>query len=69
MGIIRFLFWASVFLASAFAFTVLFEHGPTNFVENAKKEKEALEAMCGKKIERKKDESDKLLPRISTERQ
>jgi hypothetical protein len=64
MALIRFLFWATIFVASAFAFTVLFEHGPTNFVDNAKKEKEALVAMFGKKIDRKKDESDKLTPPI-----
>jgi hypothetical protein len=64
MALIRFLFWATIFLASAFAFTVLFEHGPTNFVENAKKEKEALSGMFGKKIELKKDDSDKLTPPI-----
>ena len=68
MALIRFLFWAAIFLASAFAFTVLFEHGPMNFGENAKKEKESLQAMFGKKIEKKKDESDKLTPRISTEK-
>jgi hypothetical protein len=64
MALIRFLFWTTIFLASAFAFTVLFEHGPTNFVENAKAEKEALTGMFGKKIDRKKDDSDKLTPPI-----
>ena len=64
MALIRFLFWASIFVASAFLFTVLFEHGPTNFVENAKAEKEVLQGMFGKKIDRKKDESDKLTPPI-----
>jgi hypothetical protein len=64
MALIRFLFWAAIFVASAFAFTVLFEHGTTNFAENAKKEKESLMAMFGKKIDRKKDESDKLTPPI-----
>ncbi len=64
MALIRFLFWATIFLASAFVFTVLFEHGPTNFMENAKKERVALEALFGKKIERKPDESDKLTPPI-----
>ena len=68
MALIRFLFWSAIFVASAFAFTVLFEHGPMNFVENAKAEKDALVAMSGKKIERKKDQSDKLTPRISTEK-
>jgi hypothetical protein len=64
MALIRFLFWSAVFLASAFAFTVIFEHGPTNFMENAKKEKESIEGMFGKKIERKKDNSDGLTPPI-----
>jgi hypothetical protein len=68
MALIRFLFWAAIFLGSAFAFTVLFEHGPTNFAENAKKETEALRSMFGVKLERKKDDSDKLTPRISTEK-
>jgi hypothetical protein len=62
MSLIRFLFWATIFLGSTFVFTVLFEHGPLKFAENAKKEKEALSAMFGKTIERKKDESDKLTP-------
>jgi hypothetical protein len=64
MALIRFLFWTAIFLLSAFVFTVLFEHGPTNFMENAKKEKESISAMFGKKIERKKDDSDKLTPPI-----
>ena len=68
MAIIRLLFWATIFVASAFAFTVLFEHGPMNFVENAKSEKDALMEMFGKKVERKKDDSDKLMPRIGTEK-
>ncbi len=64
MSLIRFLFWTAIFLLSAFAFTVLFEHGPMNFMENAKLEKEALSTMFGKKIERKPDQSDKLTPPI-----
>jgi len=68
MALIRFLFWASIFLLSAFAFTVLFEHGPANFVENSKEEWGAIQGMWGKKIERKKDQSDKLLPRINNEK-
>jgi hypothetical protein len=69
MALIRLLFWATIFVGSAFCFTVLFEHGPTNFVENAKQEKEVIAGMFGKKIERKRDDSDKLLPRIGTEKQ
>ena len=68
MAFIRFIFWGAIFVGSAFAFTVLFEHGPTKFVENAKKEKEALTGMFGGKLERKKDDSDKLTPRIGTEK-
>ena len=68
MALIRFLFWTSIFLASTLAFTVLFEHGPANFWENTKTEKELIVAMFGKKIERKKDQSDKLLPRINNEK-
>lgn len=64
MSLIRFIFWTAIFLASTFAFTVLFEHGPMNFVENSKKEKEALQAMFAKDIKRKGDESDKLTPPI-----
>lgn len=64
MALIRFLFWTAIFLAATFAFTVLFEHGPTNFAENSRKEADALQAMFGKKIEKKKDESDKLTPPI-----
>ena len=62
MGLIRSLFWFTVFIASTFAFTVLFEHGPMNYFDNAKKEKETLMGMMGKKVERKSDGSDKLTP-------
>ena len=60
MGLIRSLFWFALFLAATFAFTVLFEHGTTNFSENAQKELTLLQNLYGKKIDRKKDESDKL---------
>ena len=59
MALIRTLFWTAIFLAATFAFTVLFEHGPTNFIQNAKKEADVLKAMASAKPERKKDESDK----------
>ena len=62
MALIRTLFWTAIFLGATFAFTVLFEHGPMNFVENAKKEAETLQAMVGSKVEKRKDDSDKLTP-------
>jgi uncharacterized membrane protein YdfJ with MMPL/SSD domain len=64
MALIRTLFWTAVFLASTFVFTVLFEHGPNNFVQNAKKEYETLKAMAQAKPLRKTDQSDKLTPPI-----
>lgn len=62
MALIRNIFWLAVFLASTFAFTVLFEHGPTDFVQNAKVEADVLKQMFGAKPERRKDDSDKLTP-------
>jgi hypothetical protein len=62
MALIRTLFWTAIFLGATFFFTVIFEHGPSNLSENAKKEVEALQAMVGKKIEKPKDQSDKLTP-------
>ena len=62
MALLRFAFWGALFVLSAFAFTVLFEHGPMNYFEDAKKEKETLMGMMGKKVERKTDSSDKLTP-------
>jgi hypothetical protein len=65
MALIRNIFWIAVFLASTFAFTVLFEHGPTDFVQNAKKEADVLKQMMGAKPERRKDDSDKLTPPLT----
>ena len=62
MALLRFAFWGSLFVLSTFAFTVLFEHGPMNYFADAKKEKETLMGMMGKKVERKGDGSDKLTP-------
>ena len=62
MALIRKLFWTAVFLPATFAFTVIFEHGPTNFSENAKKEIEILQKLVGSKPEKRKDDSDKLPP-------
>ena len=56
MGLIRLIFWAAIFLASTFAFTVLFEHGPTNYVQNAQKEWTSLKALYSAKVERKKED-------------
>lgn len=61
MGLIRSLFWFAIFLLSTFAFTVLFEHGPTNFAQNAQKEFETLKKLYSTKVEKKGDQSDKLL--------
>ncbi|MEA3212974.1 MAG: hypothetical protein QOE70_6031 [Chthoniobacter sp.] len=60
MALFRMLFWLTLFLAATFAFTVLFEHGTTDFVNNAKKEADYLAQMAGAKVERKKDQSDKI---------
>jgi hypothetical protein len=62
MGLIRTLFWTAIFLGATFFFTVLFEHGPGDLKENSKKEVEALKAMAGMKVEKRKDDSDKLTP-------
>jgi len=59
MALIRIAFWGSLFVIATFGFTVLFEHGPSNYFESAKKEKDALSHLFGKKVERKGDGSDK----------
>lgn len=61
MGLIRSLFWFAVFVAATFAFTVLFEHGPTNFAANAQREFETLKKLYDKEIQRKGDQSDQVL--------
>ena len=60
MGLLRSLFWFALFLGATFVFTVLFEHGPSNFADNAQKEFETLQKLYASKVERKKDESDKI---------
>ena len=47
MGLIRNIFWVAFFLAATFGFVVLFQHGPSNFVENAKKEAVELPVILG----------------------
>ena len=60
MGLIRNLFWFSLFLVSAFGFTVLFEHGTDNYFDNAKKEYDYLSQMAGMQPAKKADESEKI---------
>ncbi len=45
MNLIRAAFWFALFVASAFCFLVIFEHGFTNFGENSKKEVEFLKVV------------------------
>jgi hypothetical protein len=58
MAMIRTLFWFTLFLAATFGFTVLFEHGTTDFQNNSKKEFDYLSQMIGAKPLKKKDGSD-----------
>jgi hypothetical protein len=62
MALLRFAFWGTLFLLCTFAWTVLFEHGPMNYFEDAKQEKTRLMELFGKKVDRKKDGSDSLTP-------
>jgi len=59
LALIRSLFWMAIFVGSTFAFTVLFEHGPADFVNNAKKEGQTLKVMLSGKPAPKKDENGK----------
>lgn len=59
MALIRKLFWFVLFLVSTFCFVVLFEHGTTDFVKNAKIEFEGAKKLCNLQLGHKKDESDK----------
>jgi len=64
MALIRTLFWFAVFLVSTFAFTVIFEHGFTNFSGNADKEFKLWQDTVTKwrdgGVEKKADKSDKI---------
>lgn len=60
MALIRKLFWLSLFVLTSFAFTVLFEHGTSNYMENARKEFDYISQMVGAKPERKEDSSHQL---------
>lgn len=58
--LLRKLFWLTLFLAATFAFVVLFEHGTQNYVQSAQGEFEKLKGFVNSKVERRKDESDKV---------
>ena len=47
MALIRSIFWFALFLASTFCFIVVFEHGISNFGDNAKKEFASLQIIFG----------------------
>ena len=57
MGLIRKVFWVALTLVFAFAFNVLFQYGPDNYVANAKSEFESLKTLMVP-LKRKKDTSD-----------
>lgn len=56
----RKIFWFGLFLVATFCFVVLFEHGTTNYVQNAQTEFEKLQRLVNTQVVRKKDESDKV---------
>jgi hypothetical protein len=58
IALIRKLFWFAVFLLATFCFIVLFEHGTTNFSQNARTEFSDLKAMLGKDVKRKADDTE-----------
>ncbi|HET6409167.1 MAG TPA: hypothetical protein VFG14_14860 [Chthoniobacteraceae bacterium] len=64
MALIRNLFWFAIFVVSTFVFTVIFEHGISNFGGNAEVEYRTWEKTVQKWIdggvERKKDTSDQV---------
>jgi hypothetical protein len=64
MALLRYAFWGTLFLLCTFAWTVLFEHGPMNYIDDAKTEKTRLMELFGKKPSRKADASDSLTPPI-----
>ena len=60
MALLRTIFWFVLFLAATFLFTVIFEHGPFNFRENAQKEYASLARLVGTDVKNRGDQSDKL---------
>ncbi len=59
MGLLRLLFWLFVFLGATFAFTVLFEHGPSHFVENARREWSDLQKLYNTALAGKQSPNEK----------
>ena len=62
MALLRTIFWFVLFLGATFVFTVLFEHGPFDFRENAKKEYASLSKLVGADLQNRGDQSDKAMP-------
>ncbi|MCA1660506.1 MAG: hypothetical protein LC642_08245 [Verrucomicrobiaceae bacterium] len=62
MALLRTIFWFVLFLGATFVFTVLFEHGPFDFRENAKKEYASLSKLVGTDVKNRGDQSDKAMP-------
>jgi ferritin-like protein len=60
VGLFRKFFWLVLFLISTLAFTTLFEHGTSNFAQNARLEVENFKKLIESRIARPKDESDKV---------
>ena len=58
-ALIRKLFWLVLFVVFTFCFVVLFDHGTSNFAENARLEIQELQKTFGK-INRPKDTSEKV---------
>ena len=57
--LLRKLFWIGLFLISTFAFLVLFDHGPENYIKNAETDFKAIKAALKAKPEPKKDDKHK----------
>ena len=59
MGLIRKVFWVALTLVFAFAFNVLFQYGPDNYVANAKAEFESMKTLMTP-MKKRSDTSDSL---------
>jgi hypothetical protein len=62
MALLRSLFWFALFLAATFVFTVIFEHGFSNFGANAEKEFKTLQGYLHGEVKRQPDTSDRHMP-------
>ena len=56
------LFWVLMTVVFTFLFIVLFENGPTNYVENCVAEYHQIVTYFGEKPHKKPDTSDKAVP-------